>query len=481
MIPAVDRRSTDAARASVRWRVKVVIGTAFLASCGPSDAKISVLSVAPYTPIATEASAPLELEAPVVVGSPESAKEIDELIAQQSTRNEPAIAEALSWQASPVMRWNEIARGLVAKYNTAPPAASRVYALLSIAQHDALVAAIRAHQRYQRRPPSDVDPRIRPLFSASVEATYPSDHASIAAASAEILSKLFPHRADVIVLNAKAEAHKESRILAGVSYRSDVLAGDRIGRRVAEAVFEYAKSDGSKRTIPWPGTVPTGKGMWFSSETPSVEPVRPYWGSVRPWLMTSGSQFRSKPPPGIDSPEFNRALEELRDIARQRTPEQMKSALFWADGPGTPTPPGHWNEIAGNLLLSHPTSLATTARVMALLNMALMDAGISCWDTKYTYWLLRPSQADPTITLPIGLPNFPSYTSGHSTFSGAAAEVLEYFFPDEREKLQEMAKDASMSRMYGGIHYRFDGEEGLAAGRAIGRLAIEKERAERRE
>jgi membrane-associated phospholipid phosphatase len=105
------------------------------------------------------------------------------------------------------------------------------------------------------------------------------------------------------------------------------------------------------------------------------------------------------------------------------------------------------------------------------MNAAMEDAGISCWQTKYVYWLIRPSQADPAITTPVGLPNFPSYTSGHSSFSGAAAAVLSSFFPDHTSSLQAMADQAAISRIYGGIHYRFDSDAGLAVGRQIGAIA----------
>jgi len=106
--------------------------------------------------------------------------------------------------------------------------------------------------------------------------------------------------------------------------------------------------------------------------------------------------------------------------------------------------------------------------------MAAMDAGICCWDAKYVFWLLRPTQADPGITLPIGLPNFPSYTSGHSTFSGAAADVLGYIFPDQKDLFGSMAMEAAISRVYGGIHYRFDSEVGLQGGRSIAQIAIQR-------
>jgi len=107
------------------------------------------------------------------------------------------------------------------------------------------------------------------------------------------------------------------------------------------------------------------------------------------------------------------------------------------------------------------------------LNMAEMDSGICCWDSKYTYWLLRPPQADPAITLMVPMPNFPSYTSGHSTFSGAAATVLGYVFPTEQNRMQSMADEAGISRIFAGIHYPFDNTMGLRGGRMIGQLVID--------
>jgi membrane-associated phospholipid phosphatase len=103
--------------------------------------------------------------------------------------------------------------------------------------------------------------------------------------------------------------------------------------------------------------------------------------------------------------------------------------------------------------------------------MAIMDAGIACWDTKYHYMVSRPSQVDPAITTPVGLPNFPAYPSAHASFSGAGAGVLGYLFPAQKAWLGERAEEAALSRVYGGIHYRFDGEAGLAQGRAVAELA----------
>jgi membrane-associated phospholipid phosphatase len=195
--------------------------------------------------------------------------------------------------------------------------------------------------------------------------------------------------------------------------------------------------------------------------------------------MTSGAQFRPAPPPPFGSPEFEAAVAEVRRFSDLRTAEQLEIARFWADGAGTSTPPGHWNAIAESLLRESGASAERAAHVLAMLNAAMMDAGIACWDSKYAYWLVRPSQVDPAITTPVGLPNFPSYVSGHSSFSGAAAEILGASFPSRRRELRAMAEEAALSRLYGGIHYRFDSDAGLDMGRRIGQLVLMVDRQRR--
>ena len=193
---------------------------------------------------------------------------------------------------------------------------------------------------------------------------------------------------------------------------------------------------------------------------------------MRPWLTSDITRFRAVPPPAFGSEAFKRDLAEVRQISDNRTPQQAEIANFWADAAQTFTPPGHWNLFAQRLIQSHNLTDAQAARVYALLNLAQQDAGIACWDAKYTYWVIRPSQADSQITTPVGLPNFPSYVSGHSTFSGAASGVLGALFPDEKPAVQQLAQEASVSRIYGGIHYRFDADNGIKVGRNIADLAI---------
>ena len=106
------------------------------------------------------------------------------------------------------------------------------------------------------------------------------------------------------------------------------------------------------------------------------------------------------------------------------------------------------------------------------MNLSIMNAGICCWDVKYLYYVPRPSQVDPTIKTATGVPNFPSYMSGHATFSGAASTVLGYIFPSEAASLRAQADEAALSRLLGGIHYRFDNEIGLTCGKNIGSHAV---------
>ena len=213
--------------------------------------------------------------------------------------------------------------------------------------------------------------------------------------------------------------------------------------------------------------------MWFSSATPPAPPAGASTADARTWFLTSPGQFRPPPPPAFGSPEFLAALAEVRQISDTRTREQDSIAKFWAMGAGTHTPPGYWNEQAATLALRQAFGEARAARLFAMLNMVAVDAIIASNDAKLTYWLLRPSQADPAITLSITpLPNFPAYPSNHATISAAMAEVIAATFPKEARSLRAAADQAALSRVYGGIHYRFDGDAGLALGRQVARYAL---------
>jgi membrane-associated phospholipid phosphatase len=144
----------------------------------------------------------------------------------------------------------------------------------------------------------------------------------------------------------------------------------------------------------------------------------------------------------------------------------------WADGSSTPTPPGHWNFIAAPYISAAGYSEVRAARALALVDMALHDAAIACWDAKYAWFNPRPSQLDPSIKTMIALPNFPSYVSGHSTFSAAAAAVLTYLFPSGAADFDAQKQEAALSRLYGGIHYRSDIDVGIDLGQRVGGYTV---------
>lgn len=342
-----------------------------------------------------------------------------------------------------VLAWNSLARQLVADRGIDPPMASRYYALLSVAQ--------------ARAARSDTPGKAHLSHRARL--------AAINTASAAVLDYMFPDDAAQI----EASAHILDRTAESVG-SSNVSAGTQVGLIAAESVVRRARTDRSD--LQWSGTMPTGVGLWHSSASPQSPPLRPRWGEVQPWILERGDQFRPPPPPAFGSPGYLAALAEVRQISDTRTPEELRIALFWADGANTMTPPGHWNAIAADLIARYHIDEERAAEILARMNMAIMDAGIACWDAKYHYWFIRPPQADPAITTPVGLPNFPSYVSGHATFSGAASEVLAGLFPNESTQLRQMAEEAALSRLYAGIHYRFDNEVGLSVGRAIGALAL---------
>jgi membrane-associated phospholipid phosphatase len=282
-----------------------------------------------------------------------------------------------------------------------------------------------------------------------------------------MLARLFPP--DAARLAARAQDAGASRLLAGANYRSDVEAGLTLGRAVAEKAVARAATDGSSAV--YTGTLPTGPGLWSGPN-----PLEPLAGTWRPWLLASGSQIRPGPPPAVGSAEFQAELEEVQRFAANPTSSQTEIAQFWADGAGTVTPPGHWFQIAGELIARDRLDTPHAARLLGLLGATVMDAAIACWDAKYHYMLLRPNQADPTLVTLLPTPPFPSYTSGHATFSAAASEVLASFFPQDAARIRYLAEEAALSRVYAGIHYRFDSEAGLQCGQQLSVLAIRRDR-----
>jgi len=448
---------------------------------------------------------------PIPITSPDYKLEMLEIKSWQNKMTDHEKDIVKYWSAGVVLRWNEIMRELVAKYNlppfqnadntypipnaanplqypyfpfSNPPYAARAYAYLSTAQYDALVSSAYFKGFFKRPRPSLNDPSISILIPLSSDFSYPCDEAVAAGASATILKLMFP--GEQAFIQQKLTECKNYRIMAGANVRSDVEAGEALGKAVASKFVARARTDRAGRSVGTPAdwanmettTATKGELPWVSQESPKRPPMLPFFGKTIGFLLDTNQvvQARPSPPPSTSSEQFKKELEEVLYHSQNPTREKMRIVHFWGDGVGTYTPPGHWNAVACEDFVGLRLSEVRWARNLALLNMSLMDAAICCWDAKYAYFNPRPSQVNSQIKTLTGLPNFPAYTSGHSTFSGAASEILGHLNPGRAGDYKAMAEEASLSRLYGAIHYRSDIEIGMKMGRALGQKAIERAR-----
>jgi len=348
--------------------------------------------------------------------------------------------------------WQDQARALIGANNLSPLAAARVLASLSVAQYHA-VSRVGDYDESSQLASNGI--------GAGGRNSLEERRGAVAGASVEVLSFFFP----------AAAASLEQRVLTdGESRPGNVhpayAQGLLLGRKEGVASANRARND--HFTAPWTGSVPTGPGKWIANGPPAGAT----FGGVTPYFLTSGQQFRPAPPPPFGSPEFLADRDEIRALSDTRTPAQLASAIYWNFPTGTFTPVGFWNVVAAEYVKGHALDEQAATRAFALMHAAMMDALIGCWEAKYFYWTIRPSQADPLITLAFALPNHPSYPSGHSCVSAAAATVLSHVFPEQTSELDTWVNEAGRSRMYAGIHYRFDITSGAALGAAVGRWAI---------
>ena len=384
-------------------------------------------------------------------------------------------------RADVVLDWNKVALNAIRVDKTSPPKASRALAIVHVAMYDAINSASGGvYEPYLVQP-------VQFFAPVSVEA-------AAAAAAHATLVDLFPAQ------KATFDAALATS-LAAIPNGPEKTSGIEWGESVAEQILAARHEDGSGTTVAY--EAPTGANWWAATPPAFAPALLPNWPNVTPFAMTSGSQFRQGPPPSPLSAEYTVAFHEVELLGENdstvRTAEQTQIALFWADGPGTATPPGHWHVIAQGLSQEKHLSLIENARLFALLAIAGADAAIVSWDHKYAYNIWRPvtgiqhadidgnpaTTADPSWLPLIGTPPFPAYSSGHSTFSSASARVLALFFGTDQisfsttsdglpgvtrsfTSLSDAAEEAGQSRIYGGIHWQFDNQAGLASGQALG-------------
>lgn len=380
--------------------------------------------------------------------------------------------------------------------NSQPPLVARNLAMIHAAMFDAANGFDAQYQSYLN---SGRAPEGASLLSAVAAAGY-----TVAKSLYNDLDELAVWQATLNESLALEEDANARRL--GVEY----------GNVIGLQALADRQNDGSTRISNYAPGVSVGD--WARTFPDFLPPLLPQWPNVTPFAIADVRAFRAPTPPTLSSEEYAFAVDQVMRfgalVGSERTDDHTEIALFWADGGGTATPPGHWNRIASSVLVESSESILESARTLALLNLAMADAGIASWDSKYAYDMWRPIDAirkadldENGITtkdenwLPLlKTPPFPTYTSGHSTFSGAAASVLtslygvSYAFESTSDahtgytqrplgdelitrrqfsSFLQAAEEAGMSRIYGGIHFAFDNTEGLALGQSVGAFVVD--------
>jgi membrane-associated phospholipid phosphatase len=374
-------------------------------------------------------------------------------------RSFPTELASVGWQAQ--------GRSLVSSHIAVSPiVATRIYALLGVAQYGAVVDADRQ---------VDADGILSgDGFGDGGRQRFEARRGAVAAASTQILSYLFADAA------AALEQRLSNEGKAGPGgVHPYFTRGVAVGRAFGDVMIEWAKHDGF--SDPWTGSIPVGPGFWTRNTGSPLPPIAgPQFGAMKTYFPTSPDQFLTTPtPPAFGSPAFYTDLAEVSAISLARTPAQLATAVFWNLPPGTISALGYWDALASQYIGEHRFDERAAAHVFALTSAAGMDAIIGCWKVKFNDFYIRPYQVDQTtypITTPIGQPNHPSCPSGHSCVSAAAAEVIAAFFPEHAATLDAQVAEAGLSRIIGGIHFRFDITAGQALGRAVARAALTYDR-----
>ena len=371
--------------------------------------------------------------------------------------------------ADVVLEWNEIAQRTVASVN--PLVQSRSMAIVQAAVADAVAAVLGEHE---------------PLVFRQAAAPGASAPAAVIAAAHTALVALHPPSAPSL------EAAREAS-LAAIADGPGKAEGLRVGKAAALVALEARTPDG------WNGTAsyaPANRpGRWVPTPPAFAAALMPHWGRMKPFTLTSPDQFRAAPPPAFDSDVYARDLKEVLELgsaaSTTRTVGTTNAARFWIVSGMQ-----GWNPVARQVGTAKRLTLPQNARLLALLNVAMADALIACWDSKYAYDTWRPVTviraggsgvaADAGWTPLISTPPFPAYPSGHACAAGAAHEVLERFLgPNGHaitltsatapgvtftyESFGAIADQIDEARVCGGIHVRHD----QTAGRELGRRVAE--------
>ena len=379
--------------------------------------------------------------------------EIAEVLEKQKKLDAGTMQLIIFWNAgAPGYRWQEMMNKLWAVDTGRYAILANM--LLGTAIYDATIAAWDTKYAYKRPRPYTADNRIKVYAVKPESPSYPCEHSVAAGVAVTIFSKFFPKLADSV--SRMAQQLMESRIAAGVAFPSDTRAGFDLGKRIAEKEIEHTRD--YVATAQWDGKIPDKPGLWRGKFA-----MFPTAGQNKTVVLESASEFRPGPPP-----DFAKEMEEMKNY--KQTFRSLSNAFYWANQSWfMDNLPKKMFEL--NLHLNPPRA----ARINAVLNVASYDAFIACWDAKYTYWGIRPSQYDTTYRPAVLMtPPFPGYPSGHAAISGTMAEIYSYFFPAEKDLFHQKAKEAAESRFQAGIHFRTDNDVALELGKKVAIKVLER-------
>jgi hypothetical protein len=438
-------------------------------------------------------------------------------------------ADSARW----VRHWNEIALNANALDHTpvasgqnrvfgeqlGPLRTSRALAIVHIAMFDAVNAIAGGYKSYTSLGPAP--------FGSSM-------NAAIAQAAHDTLVALFPSQTP----SFDEELGEDLGRIPDGPWKTKGIS---LGQRAAAAILALRANDGSQHDEPEIGIdfiTKNEPGKWRQDPISQIPiALGAYWGGVKPFVLETADQFRIPPPPALNSPEYTAAFNEVKTLGGDgvvtptaRTAEQTEIGIFWGyDGtPGLGTPPRLYNQIAMEIAEKRSHNVVELARLLALVNVAMADAGIACWESKYAYEFWRPvtgireadegtgptglgdgnpaTVGDPTysplgapasnLTGPNFTPPFPAYASGHATFGAALFQMLRHLYRTDRipfsfvsdefngvtqdnqgnvrplvrhnfSSLSQAEEENGQSRIYLGIHWVFDKTEGIAQGRKV--------------
>jgi hypothetical protein len=471
----------------------------FLASCGQV--------------VVDESFEPKELEkvlADMELFDPEAFAPVDD---EDGNVRDPNVDSALRADGyDPFLRWNEIIldanandHALTNPDQGGPTQTTRAFAMVHIAMYEAANAVLRIGNPYLN---------IRSRRDVHVPM-------AVAAAAHKMLWQLYPQQRSMFD-RALREAARAS------GFDDSVYRGFALGRYAAKMMIENRQNDGSQNVGNYQPTRAPGAHQ-VDPLNPNQGYLGAAWGQVTPFVLTNSEPIRVAAPPALTSSEYTAAYEEVRKVGgdgvitpTERTEEQTEIGLFWAyDGtPGLGTPPRFFNQIVRMVGEQQGNTASDNALILTRVNAAMADAAIISWYSKYRYNIWRPivairngerdtnpkTKGDAAWT-PLGAPasntrlsnftpNFPAYTSGHAVFGGAVFRTLENFYgtdaisftivsdelngrtrdsqggirarsPRSFSSFSEAAEENAMSRLYLGIHWRFDATEGVKNGRQI--------------